>query len=426
MRYVSTRGRAPEQGFLGILLSGLATDGGLSMPTHYPRISDEDLTRWRTLDYATLAFEVLQRFADDIPADDLRALCERTYTVQVYGNGRPDSDLRQITPPRWIEPGLGLLEVSNGPTLAFKDMAMQLIGALFEYALAREGAELNVLGATSGDTGSAAEYAMRGRRGIRVFMLSPQGRMSAFQRAQMYSLDDANIFNIAVDGTFDDCQDIVKQVSADLDFKRQMKIGTVNSINWARVVAQVVYYVKGYLAATTSNAQKVSFCVPSGNFGNVFAGWVARKMGLPIERLIVATNINDILHRALSSGDYSAGGVTPTITPSMDIQVSSNFERLLVDAGGRDGAALAEQMRAFEASKAMQLSNAQAEGAAALFTSARADQTETARAMQWAYRSAGQVIDPHTGVGLHAARALAADGTIAAQVPLVTLATAHP
>jgi threonine synthase len=241
MRYVSTRGRAPEQSFLGILLSGLASDGGLYMPTHYPRISDDDLTRWRTLDYADIAFELLSRFADDIPADDLRALCRRTYTAQVYGNGRADTDPRQITPLRWIEPGLGLLEVSNGPTLAFKDMAMQLLGALFEYALARDGAELNVLGATSGDTGSAAEYAMRGRRGIRVFMLSPQGRMSAFQRAQMYSLDDANIFNIAVEGTFDDCQDIVKQVSADLDFKRQMKIGTVNSINWARVVAQVVY-----------------------------------------------------------------------------------------------------------------------------------------------------------------------------------------
>ena len=265
MRYLSTRGHAPTQQFCDILLGGLAPDGGLYLPETYPKISDAELTAWRDLSYAELAFEILSRFIDDIPADDLRAICDKTYTAEVYRNTREGSDASRITPVTWLEAGegenhhggLGLLELSNGPTLAFKDMAMQLLGNLFEYVLDKRGQEINILGATSGDTGSAAEYAMRGKHGVRVFMLSPNGRMSAFQRAQMYSLQDENIFNIAIEGMFDDAQDIVKAVSNDHAFKSQYKIGAVNSINWARVVAQVVYYFAGYFGATKSNDQQV-------------------------------------------------------------------------------------------------------------------------------------------------------------------------
>jgi len=267
MRYVSTRGRAPEAEFLSILRSGLAPDGGLYLPAHYPRVTAAELNAWRALDYAPLAAQILRRFATDIPIDELDALCQRTYNAATFGFGRADSNARAIAPLRWLAPGLALLELANGPTLAFKDIALQLVGGLFEYVLAGSGTRLNVLGATSGDTGSAAEYALRSRPGIRVFMLSPYRRMSEFQRAQMYSLADANIVNLAVDGTFDQCQDMVKAVFADRDFREQFQIGTVNSINWARIAAQVVYYFKGYFAATRDNTQRVSFAVPSGNFG---------------------------------------------------------------------------------------------------------------------------------------------------------------
>ncbi len=345
MKYVSTRGRAPELAFSDALLAGLAADGGLYVPSHYPQIGSDDLSRWRELPYADLAAAVIGKFVDDIPQEKLVELCRRTYTATVYGNTRPDSDASAITPLRWLEPGLGLLELSNGPTLAFKDMAMQLLGALFEYVLEQRGARLNVLGATSGDTGSAAEYAMRGRRGIEVFMLSPAGRMSAFQRAQMYSLQDANIHNLAVKGVFDDCQDLVKAVASDLPFKERHALGTVNSINWGRVVAQVVYYVRGYLLATTSNSEKVSFAVPSGNFGNILSGWVAKQMGLPIARLVLATNENDVLDEFFRTGRYRVrgGGEThATSSPSMDISKASNFERYMFDMIGRDAALLRE------------------------------------------------------------------------------------
>ena len=433
MQYVSTRGRAPEQGFLGILLSGLASDGGLYLPTHYPQISADDLAHWRTLSYGDLAFEVLRRFATDIPADDLAALCRRTYTAQVYGNGRPDSDCAQITPLRTIEPGLHLLELSNGPTLAFKDMAMQLLGALFEYALARQHEHLNVLGATSGDTGSAAEYAMRGRRGINVFMLSPQGRMSAFQRAQMFSLQDANIFNLAVAGTFDDCQDIVKAVSADLDFKQRLRIGTVNSINWARVVAQVVYYVKGYLAATADAADavpKVSFCVPSGNFGNVFAGWVAKRMGLPIERLIVATNENDVLDEFFRSGRYrvrSGGQTHATSSPSMDISKASNFERFIFDIVGRDAEFVRELWWQLDTEGQFDVAGTPLWGKvqASGFVSGRSTHADRLRTIRELHAASSLVVDPHTADGLTVARSLRARGE-AGRAPIVCLETALP
>ena len=338
MLYLSTRGHPDRKRFCEILLEGLAPDGGLYLPEAYPQVDAATLTRWRAVlaeqGYAALAFEVLSLYIDDIPAADLKALCEKTYTAEVFGT-------EEIVPLTTLEDGLQLEALSNGPTLAFKDMAMQLLGNLFEYELARRGEQLNILGATSGDTGSAAEYAMRGKQGVRVFMLSPHGRMSAFQQAQMFSLMDPNIHNIAVEGVFDDCQDIVKAVSNDLDFKRKYKIGTVNSINWARLLAQVVYYFAGYFYATRSNEQKVSFAVPSGNFGNVCAGHVARQMGLPIGRLIVATNENDVLDEFFRTGTYRVRGSADTYetsSPSMDISKASNFERFVFDLLGRDAA----------------------------------------------------------------------------------------
>ena len=345
MKYISTRGNAPAKTFTEILLGGLAPDGGLYLPEHYPQVTRAELDAWRTLSYAELAFAVLSKFITDIPAADLKAIVSKTYTAEVYGNGRADSDATQITPLRTLEPGVHILELSNGPTLAFKDMAMQLLGNLFEYVLAKQNDELNILGATSGDTGSAAEYAMRGKRGIRVFMLSPNGKMSSFQRAQMYSLQDPNIFNIAVNGMFDDAQDMVKAVSNDHAFKAKYKIGTVNSINWARVSAQIVYYFKGYFAATQSNDEQVAFSVPSGNFGNICAGHIARMMGLPIGQLILATNENDVLDEFFRTGVYRPRGTAHTYetsSPSMDISKASNFERFVFDLVGRDGAKVRE------------------------------------------------------------------------------------
>ncbi len=337
MFYISTRGATDRKRFCEILLEGLAPDGGLYLPESYPQVTDATLERWREIyhrqGYAVLAYEILSLYIDDIPAADLRALCAKTYTAEVFGTG-------EIVPLRHLESDVWLEALSNGPTLAFKDMAMQLLGNLFEYELARRGDELNILGATSGDTGSAAEYAMRGKKGVRVFMTSPHGRMSAFQQAQMFSLQDANIYNIAVKGVFDDCQDMVKAVSNDLSFKRKYKIGTVNSINWARLLAQVVYYFAGYIQATENNSQKVSFAVPSGNFGNVCAGHVARMMGLPIAELVVATNENDVLDEFFRTGVYRVRGSADTFetsSPSMDISKASNFERFVFDLLGRDG-----------------------------------------------------------------------------------------
>ncbi len=345
MKYISTRGNAPAKTFTEILLGGLAPDGGLYLPEEYPQVTRAELDAWRNLSYAGLAFAVLSKFATDIPAGDLKAIIAKTYTAEVYCNGRADSDASQITPLRTIAPNVHILELSNGPTLAFKDMAMQLLGNLFEYALDKQHAELNILGATSGDTGSAAEYAMRGKRGIRVFMLSPNGKMSGFQRAQMYSLQDPNIFNIAIEGMFDDAQDMVKAVSNDHAYKAAHKIGTVNSINWGRVSAQIVYYFKGYFAATQSNDEQVAFSVPSGNFGNICAGHIARMMGLPIGQLILATNENDVLDEFFRTGVYRPRGTAHTYetsSPSMDISKASNFERFVFDLVGRDGAKVRE------------------------------------------------------------------------------------
>jgi threonine synthase len=345
MRYLSTRGHAVPQSFCDILLGGLAPDGGLYLPESYPQISRGELDAWRKLSYANLAYEILSKFITDIPAADLKALVAKTYTAQVYCHTRNGGNAAEITPLTKLEDGLYTQELSNGPTLAFKDMAMQLLGNLFEYVLDKRGESINILGATSGDTGSAAEYAMRGKHNVKVFMLSPDGKMSAFQRAQMYSLQDANIFNIAVTGLFDDAQDIVKAVSNDAAFKAKYKIGAVNSINWARVAAQIVYYFQGYFLATKSNDEQVAFAVPSGNFGNICAGHIARQMGLPIARLVLATNENDVLDEFFRSGVYrprSSAETSITSSPSMDISKASNFERFVFDLVGRDPAVVAE------------------------------------------------------------------------------------
>jgi len=426
MNYLSTRGDRTQRKFCDILLEGLAPDGGLYLPEHYPQIDDAKLTQLRKAyheqGYAELAFQILQLFIDDIPAADLRALCEKTYTAEVFGTG-------EIVPLRHLEDGLWLEALSNGPTLAFKDMAMQLLGNLFEYELKRRGETLNILGATSGDTGSAAEYAMRGKEGVRVFMTSPHGRMSAFQQAQMFSLQDANIHNIAIEGVFDDCQDIVKAVSNDLDFKRQYKIGTVNSINWARLLAQVVYYFAGYVQATETNDQKVSFTVPSGNFGNVCAGHVARSMGLPIARLVVATNENDVLDEFFRTGVYrvrASSDTHETSSPSMDISKASNFERFVFDLLGRDAAqtkalfgdALSREGR-FDLSGDPRFALAATRYGFESGKSTHADRLATIRDT---YQRHGVIIDTHTADGVKVAREHRGDRS----VPMIVLETALP
>ncbi len=419
MRYVSTRGGMASAAFCDILLEGLAVDGGLTVPERYPRVDRATLAAWRGLGYRELAFAILSRYIDDIPAADLKAIVERTYSARVFGTDA-------ITPVRTLAPGFHLLGLANGPTLAFKDIALQLLGGLFEYVLARRGETLNILGATSGDTGSAAEYAMRARRGIRVFMLSPLGRMSAFQTAQMYSLVDPNIFNLAVRGVFDDCQDVVKRVSVDLAFKRRMHIGTVNSINWARLAAQVVYYFKAYFAVTQSEAEHISFAVPSGNFGNVCAGHVARMMGLPIRQLIVATNENDVLDEFFRTGRYRVrkrADIVQTSSPSMDISNASNFERFVYDLVGRDPQVVADLWRRIGATGEFDLARTpyfeQVPGFGFVSgASTHADRLATIREIEGRY---GVVIDPHTADGVQVGLARREPG-----VELVCIETAQP
>ena len=410
MDYVSTRGEAPPRRFSDILLEGLAPDGGLYVPE---RVPEADLSSLRGRSYPDLALAILSRFMDDVPG--LEALVRATYTAKVFGSD-------DITPLRTLEPGLHLLGLSNGPTLAFKDIALQLLGGLFEQKLRSDDLTLNILGATSGDTGSAAEYAMRGKQRIQVFMLSPHRRMSAFQRAQMFSLQQANIHNLAVEGTFDDCQDMVKAVNADAAFKARQRIGAVNSINWARVAAQVVYYFKGYFAATQKDAQQVSFAVPSGNFGNIYAGYVARRMGLPIKRLILASNENDVLHEFFRSGRYRVRrAVKETSSPSMDISKASNFERYVFDLVGGDGARLRELWRRLERDGEFDLSAFSREVRASGFVSGKSTHAERLSTIRKTFEHYGTIIDPHTAdgvkVGLEHREPL---------VPLICLETALP
>ncbi len=437
MKYLSTRAARTDTGerkrFCEILLEGLAPDGGLYLPEHYPQVDAALLAQWRAIyrdqGYAALAFEVLSLYIDDIPSADLKAICDKTYTEQVFGTQKivpltriEDAPVGAGTAPLYLE------ALSNGPTLAFKDMAMQLLGNLFEYELARRGAQLNILGATSGDTGSAAEYAMRGKKGVRVFMTSPAARMSPFQQAQMFSLMDENIHNIAVDGVFDDCQDMVKAVSNDLDFKRQYKIGTVNSINWARLLAQVVYYFAGYFQSTEEDADKVCFAVPSGNFGNVCAGHVARMMGLPIDKLVVATNENNVLDEFFRTGVYRVRGSADTFetsSPSMDISKASNFERFVFDLLDRDGAlvkslfgaALSDSGR-FDLSADPRFAQAAARYGFVSGKSTHADRLATIR-QTW--DRFGVMVDTHTADALKVAREHLQPG-----LPMIVLETALP
>ena len=419
MQYLSTRGGMAPQPFTRILLEGLAPDGGLVVPQAYPRLTPAELEAWSKLAYPALALEILKRFADDIPAVELQALVEATYTARVFRTA-------DITPIKTLEPGLHILELSNGPTLAFKDLAMQLLGNLFEHVLGRTGAQLNILGATSGDTGSAAEYAMRGKRGIRVFMLSPYGRMSPFQTAQMYSLQDPNIFNLGIRGVFDDCQDIVKAVSNDAGFKARYRIGAVNSINWARVVAQSVYYFKAYFAVAKRVGDPVSFAVPSGNFGNIFAGHIARQMGLPIRRLILATNENDVLHEFFRTGRYrvrKGAEVHQTSSPSMDISKASNFERFVYDLVGGDGAVVADLWRKVDREGGFDLAGTAYAARLPGFgfvsgASTHADRISTIRRV---YRDYDVIIDTHTADGIKVGLQQREPG-----VPLVCLETALP
>ncbi len=413
MDYISTRGRAEPLGFEAATLAGLASDGGLFVPREWPVLAPAAIAGLAGKSYVETAVTVMAPFVGDaISVEELRALCKQAYGRFAHNAVTP---LVQLDERHW------LLELFHGPTLAFKDVALQLLGLLFERFLSTRDTHLTVIGATSGDTGSAAIDALAGRGKIDVFMLHPAGRVTEVQRRQMTTVLSPNIHNIAIDGDFDACQRIVKAMFGDAETTSRVALSAVNSINWARLMAQIVYY---FYAAVRLGApgRAIAFSVPTGNFGDVFAGYVAAKMGLPIARLIVATNVNDILHRALSSGDYRCATVVPTATPSMDIQVSSNFERLLFDVGGRDGAATAAQMAAFEASKAMTLAGTQRDGAAALFGSARIDGDAMAMAMRWAHENACVVLDPHSAIGLAAARA----ARLPADVPIVTLATAHP
>lgn len=418
MKYFSSRGGMDPQDFSEILLEGLAPDGGLAVPEFYPQVALNVLESWKSLSYGELAFEVLKPYATDIPEADLKALTTKTYTQAVYGT-------EEITPVRELFDGIKVLELSNGPTLAFKDMAMQLLGNLFEYQLARTNRELNILGATSGDTGSAAEYAMRGKKGVRVFMLSPLGKMSAFQRAQMYSLQDPNIFNIAVEGLFDDCQDVVKAVSEDLEYKARQKIGTVNSINWGRISAQVVYYFNAYLRTAEKIGDPVSFAVPSGNFGNVLAGHIARQMGLPIRKLIVATNENNVLDEFFKTGVYrprKSAETYITSSPSMDISKASNFERFVYDLLGRDPKALKALWQdlakegQFDLSQDARFKRIEETFGFQSGSSSHQNRLDTIREV---YARTGTLIDTHTADAVKVARELVEPG-----VPMVVLETA--
>lgn len=429
MDYISTRdSKVAAAKFTDILLMGLAPDGGLYLPAVYPRITPDLLDAWRTLldahGYAALAAEVVKLFVDDIPPAQIEEITARAYRTPVFST-------EEIVPVTKLDEALYIAHLSEGPTAAFKDIAMQLLGELFEYELARRGEELNILGATSGDTGSSAEHAMRGRDNIRVFMLTPAGRMTAFQQAQMFGLDDPNIFNIALDGVFDDCQDVVKEVSADAAFKAKYRIGAVNSINWARLVAQTVYYISTYLRVTESNDEQLSFCVPTGNFGDICAGHVVKQMGLPIDKLIVATNENDVLHDFFSGGNYrprSAAETHATSSPSMDISRASNFERFIFDATGRNAAVTAELF----AVKAKQggfsaddlgdpecMERIREDFGFLSGTSTHADRVATIKAVHEKY---DYLIDPHTADGMFVARGVAQQ----VDTPIVVLETALP
>jgi threonine synthase len=413
VKYVSTRGQAPELEFEEALLTGLARDGGLYVPASWPRLSHEEIAGFAGKSYVEVAEAVMMPFVEGaIAPADLRVMLEEAYAS--FGH-RAVTPLRQMGDNDWI------LELFHGPTLAFKDVAMQILARLFDHALKGKGRRLTIVGATSGDTGSAAIEAFRGRDAIDIFILHPKGRVSEVQRRQMTTVLDANVHNIAVEGSFDDCQALVKAMFNDMNFRDEIGLAGVNSINWGRVMAQIVYYFTSAVALG-GPSRPISYSVPTGNFGDIFAGYVAREMGLPIERLLVATNVNDILARALNTGRYDVGTVTPTISPSMDIQVSSNFERLLFDVCDRDGATVERMMQQLQQSGGFGIKEEALAKARAFFAADRADETETAAMIQRAHSEMGELIDPHTAVGLCVAEKHRGDPS----TPMVTLSTAHP
>jgi threonine synthase len=437
MKYISTRGQVEPVDFQQAVMMGLADDGGLLVPESIPDVADR-LARWRGLSYADLAFEVLSLFADDIPAADLRELVARTYSARVF---EPAVAPVVRVGPVWI------LELWHGPTLAFKDVALQLLGNLFEYILARRGGRLNIVGATSGDTGSAAIYGVRGRRGIDIFIMHPRGRTSPIQERQMTSVLDPNVHNIAIEGSFDDCQRIMKELACDLEFKRAYNIGAVNSVNWARVLAQIVYYfsaafevqkrVAADMPAPAAAGEgmapgRVRFAVPTGNFGDVLAGWYAMQMGAPISQLVLATNENDILSRFFKSGVYSVGEVVQTWSPSMDIQVASNFERYLYHKVGQDGGRLRQMMAEFGRTGSLSLPAAKGQGVDPALVAGSATKQQTLDTIRQYYEQYQYVLDPHTAVGVSVAQQLGEDTPsqtarrCGVGEPLICLATAHP
>lgn len=409
MKYISTRGQTEKMDFSDVLLMGLAPDGGLMLPESYPQIDGATLDKWRDLSYPELAFAIMRLFATDIDEADLKDIIERTYTAEVFGSD-------DIVPVRKLKDDLYVLGLSNGPTLAFKDVAMQFLGNAFEYVLKQKGKRLTIIGATSGDTGSAAEYALRGKENIEVFMMSPHGKMSEFQRAQMYSLTDANIHNIAIKGMFDDCQDIVKALQQDADFKAKYSLGTVNSINWGRILAQIVYYFKGYFAATENNDEKVSFCVPSGNFGNICAGHIAREMGLPIDRLIVATNENDVLNDFFNQGVYTprpADKTYVTSSPSMDISKASNFERFVYLLLDKDSKRVSELFDGVKAGKGFDLSDVlDAVNNRYGFAAGKSTHQDRLNTIKEVYETYNDLVDPHTADGIKVAQELQKEGEV--------------
>jgi threonine synthase len=414
LQYVSTRGEAKTVSFNEALIEGLARDGGLYVPQSWPQLSHAEIAEFRGKSYAEVAFRVIAPFVGgDIPEHDLKRMIGEAYATFSH---------QDVTPLHRLPGGEYILELFHGPTLAFKDVAMQLIARLMDYVLAARGERCTIVGATSGDTGGAATEAFRGRDRIDLIFMFPKGRVSAVQERMMTSVTEANVNVLAIDGNFDDCQAIVKAFFNDHAFRDRVKLSAVNSINWARIVAQIVYYFTA-AAALGAPEKKVAFAVPTGNFGDVFAGYVAAQMGLPVERLIVATNVNDILARTLETGTYETRGVVATSSPAMDIQVSSNFERLLFDASGRDPKVVRDAMRDLAAKGSFTLNAATLDAMRALFSASRADEDETRDTIREIYKAGGYVLDPHTAVGVAVARKL---GAPPSNTPLVVLGTAHP
>jgi len=412
MKYCSTRGKVSGLSFTDAVMMGLADDGGLLLPEKIPTYSKQQLDKLSSLSYPELAFEVISRFVDDIPEADLKSLIDRSYASFEH----PE------TTPVVKQDDLYILELFHGPTLAFKDVALQLLGNLFEYLLEKSGRRMNIIGATSGDTGSAAIYGVRGRQNINIFILHPKGRVSPIQELQMTTVTDANVFNLAVEGTFDDAQSIVKEIFGDLDFKDKHALGAVNSINWARVLAQVVYYFYAWFQVNKdTGCEAIEVSVPTGNFGDIFAGYIAREMGVPIKRLILATNANNILSRFVNDGDYSTAEVHQSLSPSMDIQVASNFERYLFYLLNKDATALCEAMEQFKQDGKLHFTAEQLEQVNSIFTAATIDDPETLKVISSFHKETGYTLDPHTAVGVEAGRQ-----TRDPNFPLVCLSTAHP